>query len=180
MLDSSIPHSHWLSNLSGLSILNIAYSSLRGTISDAFSNLVFLGELDHSYSHYIEGQLPADLERLTKLRKLDLSGNNITGIIPSSFAKLCNLQKLSLMHNGIIGETTEFVDGLSQCSNSCLESLVLADNGSLGGSIGNFSSLQELYLTGNKMSGVIPESMGKPSMLSTLDPLNNYWECVFN
>lgn len=71
MLDSSIPHSHWLSNLSGLSILNIAYSSLRGTISDAFSNLVFLGELDHSYSHYIEGQLPADLERLTKLRKLD-------------------------------------------------------------------------------------------------------------
>ena len=109
-----------------------------------------------------------------------LSGNNITGIIPSSFAKLCNLQKLSLMHNGIIGETTEFVDGSSQCSNSCLESLVLADNGSLGGSIGNFSSQQELYLTGNKMSGVIPESMGKPSMLCTLDLLNNYWEYVFN
>lgn len=113
MSDSLIPHSHWLSNLSGLSILNIAYNSLRGTISDAFSNLVFLGELDHLYSHHIEGQFPADLERLTKLRKLDLSGNNITGIIPSSFAKLCNLQKLSLMHNGIIGEITEFVDGLS-------------------------------------------------------------------
>ena len=111
------------------------------------------------------------------------------------------------MANGISGEITQFVDGLSQCSNNSLELLDLSGNKLLGGnlpyslgalknlknldlsscsfwgsipdSIGNMSSLQLLALTANKMNGSIPSSMGK---LSTLEKLalggGNSWEGV--
>ena len=204
LFNSSIPY--WLSNLSGLSILNIRSSSLRGAIPNAFANLVSLRELDLSNNFNIEGQLPVGLGHLTNLSSLDLSRNNITGKIPFSFGKLCNLQTFALTGNGISGEITEFVDGLSQCSNSKLESLLLDSNRLLGGelpyslgalkmlktlhleynsfwgsipdSIGNMSSLQELYLSGNMFNGTISKSVGKLPMLTVLDLSDNHWKGV--
>lgn len=110
------------------------------------------------------------------------------------------------MGNGLSGEITDFVDGLSQCSNSRLETLVLHFNGLLGGnlpyslgalkmlkilvlssnsfgglipkSIGNLSPLQEFDLSRNKLNGTIPESVGNLSMLDYLDLGDNYWEGV--
>ena len=93
----------WLSNLTVLSTLNLASNSIQGAIPDAFANLVSLQELDLSYNHYIEHELPASLGRLTNLRKLDLFANHITGKIPSSFAELCNLQTFNLMGNNLSG-----------------------------------------------------------------------------
>lgn len=110
------------------------------------------------------------------------------------------------MGNGLSGEITDFVDGLSQCSNSRLETLVLHFKGLLGGnlpyslgalkmlkilvlssnsfgdlipkSIGNLSPLQEFDLSRNKLNGTIPESVGNLSMLDYLDLGDNYWEGV--
>ena len=181
-------------------------SCLGGKISSSLLNLTHLSYLDLSLNNF-EGQLPASLGHLTNLSTLVLSVNNITGEIPSSFANLCNLQTFRLMANGISGEITQFVDGLSQCSNNSLELLDLSGNKLLGGnlpyslgalknlknldlsscsfwgsipdSIGNMSSLQLLALTANKMNGSIPNSMGK---LSTLEKLalggGNSWEGV--
>jgi Leucine-rich repeat (LRR) protein len=114
----------WLSNVSWLSSINLCSSSLRGAISDG---------MDH----------------LANLRSLDLSFNiDIVGKIPSSFSNLCNLQTLHhLQVTNISGEITEFVDGLSQCSNSSLQTLDLSESsvwGSMPNSIGNLSSLQAL------------------------------------
>ncbi|XP_023927591.1 receptor-like protein EIX2 [Quercus suber] len=204
MFNTSIPL--WLSNLTGLSTLNIGSNSLRGAIPNVFANLVSLRELDLSYNNYIEGQLPVGLGHLTNLSSLDLSRNNITGKIPFSFGKLCNLQTFALTGNGISGEITKFVDGLSQCSNSKLEWLLLDSNRLLGGklpyslgalkmlktlnlesnsfwgsipdSIGNMSSLQELSLFENMFNGTISKSVGKLSMLTALDLMDNQWEGV--
>ncbi|KAL4614357.1 hypothetical protein ACB092_07G048600 [Castanea dentata] len=177
MFDSPIPQ--WLSNLTGLSTLNLA------------SN--FIQELDLSYNHYIEHELPASRGRLTNLRKLDLSANHINGKIPSSFAKLCNLQTFNLMGNGLSGEITEFrlvlhFNGLlggnlpySLGALKMLKILVLSTNsfgGSIPKSIGNLSCLQELDLSRNKLKGTIPESVGNLSMLVYLDLGENYWEGV--
>ncbi|GLT66366.1 hypothetical protein SLA2020_387340 [Shorea laevis] len=60
---------------------------------------------------------------------------------------------------------TEFVDGLSQCSNSSLED-------------GNVSPLQQLDLSDNQMNGTIPESIGKLSMLVSLSIGGNSLEGV--
>ncbi|XP_062162227.1 receptor-like protein EIX2 [Alnus glutinosa] len=177
--NSFIPH--WLSNVSGLSTINLDSSSLRGAI-------------------------PIGLGHLTSLRSLNIAGNHFTGKIPSSFANLCNLQTLYLRSNNISGEITEFVDGLSQCSNSSMEYLDLSKNMLLGGnlpyslgglknlkaiefqgcsfwgsipdSIGNMSSLQTFDLSNNKMNGTIPESIGKLSMLVSLSLARNSWEGV--
>ncbi|KAB1221570.1 Receptor-like protein 12 [Morella rubra] len=132
--------------------------------------------------------------------------NNIHGKIPSSFANLCNLQTFSLYFNRISGEINEFVDGLSRCSNSVLESLDLSNNRLLGGklpysigalqklqsidlsycsfrgsipdTIGNLSFLQQLSLSRNQMSGTIPKSIGKLSMLVEMSLGENFWEGV--
>ncbi|KAB1221371.1 hypothetical protein CJ030_MR2G004071 [Morella rubra] len=169
--NSSIPH--WLSNVSELSILNLAENSLRGAIPEAFADLDSLQELDLSMNYFIEGPLPVGLGHLTHLRKLDLSLNNIHGKIPSSFANLCNLQTFVLVSNNISGEINEFVDGLSRCSSSVLESLDLRNNILLGGklpfSIGALQKLQSIYLSYCSFRGSIPESIGNLSSLQVLD-----------
>ncbi|KAF5472534.1 hypothetical protein F2P56_009245 [Juglans regia] len=129
------PIPYWLSNVSSLSILNIASSSLRGAIPNAFANLYSLQELDLSRNEFIEGPLPAGLGNLTNLHKLSLPRNNVTGVIPGSFANLCNLRTFDLGFNNIGGEVTELLHGLSQCSNSNLESLYLSGNILLGGNM---------------------------------------------
>ncbi|KAG2684726.1 hypothetical protein I3760_10G088100 [Carya illinoinensis] len=177
--DSLIPS--WLSNVSGLSILNISSNSLYGTILDAFANIYSLQELDLSSNQWIEGPLPAGLGNLTNFHTLSLSGNNVTS-----------------------GEMTELMHDLSQYCNSNLESLYLSGNDLLGGNVPyslgglknlksinlvdcsfwvsipdstrNLSSLKILDLQYNQMNESILESIGKLSKLLSLDLSNNIWD----
>lgn len=56
----------------------------------------------------VSGTLPDALGRLTKLRWLDLSGNNLTGPIPNSFRNLTQLRYLSLSDNRLSGRLPGF------------------------------------------------------------------------
>ncbi|KAH9743554.1 LRRNT 2 domain-containing protein [Citrus sinensis] len=174
--NSSIPQ--WLLNISKLAHLDLSANNLQGNIPDAFANMTSLRELDLSENSLIGGQIPKDLGSLCNLWDLDLSGNDLDG------------------------EIIEFVDRLSKCANSSLESLDLGQNnlggflpnslgqlenlkilqlwgnlfrGSIPESIGNLSSLRELYLHNNLMDGTIPKSLGKLSHLVVLDISGNPW-----
>ncbi|XP_059436271.1 receptor-like protein EIX2 [Corylus avellana] len=203
-------------------------SCLGGKISSSFLNLKHLSYLDLSMNNFnginlpkflgsikslqylslsgsfFAGIIPIGVGHLTNLRRLNLSENNISGKIPSSFSNLCNFQMFNLKDNKIGGEINEFVNGLSQCYNSNLKSMLWSGNKLLGGnipyslgglkklktinlgscsfwvllphSIGDMSSLKVLNLRNNQMRGTIPESIGKLSKLVSLDLSWNLWE----
>ncbi|KAA8529791.1 hypothetical protein F0562_034352 [Nyssa sinensis] len=176
---SSIPK--WLFNVSSLVYLDLSSNSLQGGVPDEFSALASIQHIDLSENSFIGGQL---------------SGN---------LGTLCNLRKLHLSSNIINGDITEFIDGLSSCTNSSLESMDLGYNqlggflpnslgqlknlknlilwnnsftGSIPKSIGNLSSMELLYLYNNQMNGAIPESLGQLSALVALDLSENSWNGV--
>jgi Leucine-rich repeat (LRR) protein len=158
--NSSIPH--WLSNVSGLSTINLASNYfIGGDIPVGLGHLTNLRILNLRDNNLI-GMIPSSFSNLCNLQTLDLQSNNIIGVIPSSFSNLCNLQTLYLRWNNISGEITELVDGLSQCSNSSLEYLDLSYNRFLGGnlpsSLGGLSKLQTLNLYWNSWKGVLTEA----------------------
>ncbi|KAB2627303.1 LRR receptor-like serine/threonine-protein kinase ERL1 [Pyrus ussuriensis x Pyrus communis] len=113
---------------------------------------------------------------------LDLSSNQIEGGIPQSFSKLCNLQILDLSGNNLSGQLSWLVQILmSTCPDqNSLEILSLSSN-HLSGSIPNltkYSSLKELLLYYNQLSGTIPESIGQMPNLECIDLSMNALEGV--
>ncbi|KAF8391022.1 hypothetical protein HHK36_023322 [Tetracentron sinense] len=179
--NSSIPH--WMFDISSLTYLDLSSNTLQGRIPDAFTNMISLEYLDFSYNYYIQG------------------------VIPRTLGNLCNLQKLHLSGSHITGGISEFLNGLSECTNSSLELLDFSSNelsgnlpeslahlinlrylylssnsfwGSIPASIGSLWSLKELDLGYNRMNGTIPKSMGQLSELIRLDLSENQWEGVIS
>ena len=52
----------------------------------------------------MEGEIPGELGRLTELRHLNLSGNQLTGEIPGELGRLTNLEWLHLHYNRLTGQ----------------------------------------------------------------------------
>jgi Leucine-rich repeat (LRR) protein len=158
----SLPHSISYVNFTVLSVIDLSYNNFNSSIPHWLSNVSGLSTINLASNYFIGVDIPVGLGHLTNLRILDLGYNNLIGMIPSSFSNLCNLQTLDLQFNNISGEITELVDGLSQCSNSSLEYLDLSYNRFLGGnlpsSLGGLSKLQTLNLDWNSWKGVLTEA----------------------
>ncbi|KAG6695857.1 hypothetical protein I3842_09G118000 [Carya illinoinensis] len=136
-----------LSNLSDLTVLNLASNTLCG-------------------------QLPSSLGNLTNLHILDLSGNKFIGEIPSSFANLSQLQTFDQKSNNVSGEIVGLPRNLASCSFwgsipssigkwSSSQELFLSKNqmnGSISETIGNLSMLVSLYLDYNFWEGALTEA----------------------
>ncbi|XP_049388651.1 probable leucine-rich repeat receptor-like serine/threonine-protein kinase At3g14840 isoform X1 [Solanum stenotomum] len=58
-------------------------------------------------------KLPEEVNKLTKLTELRLSGNNFTGIFPS-FESLKNLQKLEIQASGFEGPVPPSISVLTE------------------------------------------------------------------
>ncbi|XP_059644625.1 receptor-like protein EIX2 [Cornus florida] len=190
-------------NLTSLLVLDLSYNGFNSTIPHWLFNLTILTSLDLQ-SNNLYGELPDEFAKLTFLQSLDLSQNSyIGGKLSKSMGYLCNLKTLRLSINEITGEIAEFINALSHCTNSSLETLHLGYNkltgylpdslghlsnlrylqlwqnefrGSIPNSIGNLTSLEELYLSDNQMSGPITESLGQLASLLVLDLSENSWE----
>ncbi|XAR51994.1 Non-specific serine/threonine protein kinase [Bertholletia excelsa] len=202
---TNLPPSFPSINFTSLSVLDLANNGFNSTIPSWLFNLSSLTQLDLS-SNSIHGALPDEFEELISLHKLDLSDNSLLeGQLPRSLGKLCHLQLLKLSVNQFTGELADYVDELSRCPNSSLETMDLGYNqlsgnlpnslgylenlrelklshnsfrGSLPNSIGNLSSLEELYLSYNQMGGNITPGLGQLFSLIVLDLSENSWECV--
>ncbi|CAH8389401.1 unnamed protein product [Eruca vesicaria subsp. sativa] len=95
-----------------------------------------------------------DIARLTNLRFLILSSNNISGPFPSSFQALKNLTELKLDFNEFSGPLPDDVSSWER-----LRVLDLSNNrfdGSIPSSIEKLAQLHSLKLANNKFSGEIP------------------------
>ena len=78
-------------------------------------------ELDLSFNQ-LSGEVPAELGRLTNLKRLDISGNRLSGKIPHALGNLANLASLNLSHNQLSGCVRE---GLRNVPDNDLEQLGL-------------------------------------------------------
>ncbi|KAA8533299.1 hypothetical protein F0562_033168 [Nyssa sinensis] len=221
---------NWLSGLSSLRYLNLGGVNLTKATSwlQAVNKLSSLSELHfsncglHHFPHSLSNlnftslwildlsanefnsSIPEWLFNTSTLVKIDLSLNNFSGTIKDvAWKNLCNLRSLDLSTNALSGDIGKLLGGLTECSNSSLEELLLFYNefsGQLPNSLGHFKNLisliihdnfisgpippsvesmlllKKLDLAFNKMNGSIPESVGKLTELTKLHLYQNFWK----
>jgi hypothetical protein len=129
--------------------LDLSDSCLDGPLNSSSSlfRLVHLQSLNLAYNDFHDSQIPFAVGNLSRLTHLNLSHSWFSGQIPSGVSHLSKLSSLDLSWN---------YGGLY--TGSDLRSFVQ-----------NFTSLEELLLSGVNISSVVPESLANLSSLKTLD-----------
>ncbi|XVF32249.1 hypothetical protein REPUB_Repub17cG0065200 [Reevesia pubescens] len=125
-----------------------------------------LGEFSMLQSLYLNinslsGTIPLELGYSSSLSDIDLSDNLLTGVLPPSIWNLCDrLVSLKLHGNSLSGSLPEPALPNSTCKN--LQSLDFGNNkfsGNFPEFITRFQALKQLDLSGNMLSGSIPDSL---------------------
>ncbi|KAK8550515.1 hypothetical protein V6N12_039217 [Hibiscus sabdariffa] len=154
-----------------VSQLNLSSSGLKGTLDCfSFSSFPELTVLDLSYN-YLNGTIPSDVGNLSRLTYLDLSSNYLSGNIPFEIGNLSSVSELYLFKNILTGSVPPCIGDLTN-----LFRLVLSDNkisGSIPKEIGMLGSLIELSLSNNNLTGEIPASIGNLTNLLFLHLYKN-------
>ena len=115
--------------------------------------------------HQLTGSLPPALGTLSRLRRLEISGNGgLTGPIPPELGSPGDLEELILQANSLTGSIPAALGHLSS-----LKRLLLGFNllsGQIPPEFGNLTGLEHLEVGDTMLSGPLPESL---TALSTLD-----------
>eukprot|EP00271_Cylindrocystis_brebissonii_P004094 TRINITY_DN1550_c0_g2_i5.p1 TRINITY_DN1550_c0_g2~~TRINITY_DN1550_c0_g2_i5.p1 ORF type:complete len:1053 (+),score=73.48 TRINITY_DN1550_c0_g2_i5:560-3718(+) len=174
-----------LGKLSNLKLLNLSVNNLDGPIPSTIGDLSELIALDLSqnarqgeqpvgYATSINNAIPEEIGKCTKLKWLNLGGNNFSGPVPSSFANLSNLKFLNVQgstnYPGLTGRLSNWLTkNLTK-----LEYLDLSIN-ELAGIVPTFggTNLTFIDLSQNILSGDIPEELGRQVKLRYLDLSTN-------
>ena len=122
----------------------------------------------------LNGSIPVELSELSALRKLRLGGNQLTGTIPAELGRLTELWQLDLGRNQLTGAIPPELGSIGPT----LTSLHLSGpnplptgiglTGSIPPQLGNLTSLQYMWLDGNRLTGTIPTRLGRLANLKGL------------
>ncbi|CAL5354777.1 unnamed protein product [Camellia sinensis] len=167
--------SYSLCNLSSLVHIDLSFTSHRGAIPHCLGNLASLSILRLN-TNYLQGPIPSEMGNMTQLTELDLSMNAFQGEIPNSMRNLCNLRVLHLSNNIFTGKLSTFVGSPFGCIHNSLEDLYLSSNklsGGLPNHLGEFKKLERLIIGWNSFYGPLPSSLGRLSYLRVLDTGDN-------
>ncbi|XP_028789734.1 putative leucine-rich repeat receptor-like serine/threonine-protein kinase At2g24130 [Neltuma alba] len=143
--------------------LILTETHLVGLLSPFLSNLTGLHILD-IVDNYLFGIIPPELSSLRRLHRLHLEGNNLHGSIPDSFSQLSKLNVLHIKDSNMSGSLSP-----SLFSNCTLEIVDLSSNflnGKIPEEIGNCPGLWSLNLYNNQFTGQIPLSLTNLSLVN--------------
>ncbi|KAK9199271.1 hypothetical protein WN944_014459 [Citrus x changshan-huyou] len=144
-----------LGNLINLEKLHLNSNNFTGKLPESFANLTRLKHFRISDNHFT-GQIPDYIQNWTKLEKLFIEGSGLAGPIPSGIASLVELTDLRISDlNGPEGPFPR----LSNLKN--MNYLILRSGNIIGEMpeyLGQMIGLRVLDLSFNKLSGVIPSN----------------------
>ncbi|KAG6719137.1 hypothetical protein I3842_04G188300 [Carya illinoinensis] len=143
-----------LIGLENLEYLNLTDNSFDGQVPAEIGNLTKLRHLRLGMNK-LNGTIPGEIRLLSNLETLELNDNLFQGPIPSSVGNLTMLLKLNLANAGL---NSSIPEELSFCIN--LTSLDLSKN--------NLTELISLQLQFNNLSGRIPPEIGSIKKLNYL------------
>eukprot|EP00588_Corethron_pennatum_P022878 CAMPEP_0194314756 /NCGR_PEP_ID=MMETSP0171-20130528/11599_1 /TAXON_ID=218684 /ORGANISM="Corethron pennatum, Strain L29A3" /LENGTH=555 /DNA_ID=CAMNT_0039070311 /DNA_START=102 /DNA_END=1766 /DNA_ORIENTATION=+ len=146
----------------------------------------------------LQGTIPPEIELLTSLRVLNLSGNRLYGTLPPEMSNLLNLEEALFAGNHLTGTIPDYLDTLTR-----LQQLSLSDNffngtlpdlahlkqlthldfsnnlvltGTIPASWGEMTALRGLSLSSNHLDGVLPAQIGDMTNLRDLRLTGNFLE----
>ncbi|CAD6214907.1 unnamed protein product [Miscanthus lutarioriparius] len=155
-----------LYNLSSLKLLSMAENDLHGRLPQDFGTTLGSMQFFMLGGNRFTGAVPASLTNLSNLQVFDVSVNEFSGVVPSALSRLQQLEWFNLDYNMFQAYSEQewaFLTSLTNCS--MLQVLELGWNsrfaGELPNSLANLSTtLQELLIFSNSISGAIPTDIG--------------------
>ncbi|KAL6847140.1 hypothetical protein ACP4OV_022993 [Aristida adscensionis] len=191
-----------LGRLTKLNFLRLSSAGLVGTVPDSLFNLSSLRTFDLGnndlsgvlapdigitlpriqflslYNCQLQGRIPMSIGNATGLRVIQLQSNGLEGTVPADIGRLKNLELLNLEFNQLEDKwETDWplMAALGNCSR--LFALSLSSNkfqGVLPPSLVNLSiGIQQIFMNANRISGMIPQEIGKFSSLRALALADN-------
>ncbi|KAH9295539.1 hypothetical protein KI387_039127, partial [Taxus chinensis] len=156
-----------LTNCSLLEQIHLGENELTGTLPpsvDQLSSKLSIFNLTYNYLH---GSIPLQISNLANLTYLNLEGNFFNGSIPPSLSKLTKLERLQLGRNRLHGSIPTEIGDLPSLGLLSLSQNQLS--GPIPPSLGHLQHLRQLHMYGNKLSGEIPVTLGNCRRLEVLD-----------
>ncbi|VVB12312.1 unnamed protein product [Arabis nemorensis] len=133
------------------------------------------------FNNFLFGPLPEDLGQCEPLWRFRLGQNFLTGELPKGLIYLPNVSLLELQNNFLTGEIPE-EEETGNARLSSLTQINLSNNrlsGPIPGSIRNLKSLQILLLGANRFTGQIPGEIGSLKSLLKIDLSRNNFSGKF-
>uniref|UniRef100_A0A0D9Y1R3 Protein kinase domain-containing protein n=1 Tax=Leersia perrieri TaxID=77586 RepID=A0A0D9Y1R3_9ORYZ len=159
-------------SLPALRELRLAYNDIRGGFPATLLNCTAPASLEILNLSFagVSGAVP-DISPMTSLRVLDMSNNYFAGAFPAAaIANLTNLEVINLNENPGFHDWRPPESWLSRLKN--LRILILSTTSMRGGIpawIGNVTSLTDLELSGNLLTGEIPATIARLHNLQLLE-----------